>query len=190
MSSIRVSGRKNSGINIAGFDLPSGNLLFCHCYNCCSLIDGSNVLLVLFPRSLRLILESILQEVFRLQRRTARRLQKFLREKQRRILLGFLLLLFHRTPILSSRFRLLWLLMFQMIGWLFLRIVQLQPYLIRMCLSDTCNHQLLWLCPHHQLPLCLFYPIQLYLKIIVYPPFRTQPLVNYGKLILREIVKT
>ena len=41
MSSIRVSGRKNSGINIAGFDLPSGNLLFCHCYNCCSLIDAS-----------------------------------------------------------------------------------------------------------------------------------------------------
>ena len=41
MSSIRVSGRKNSGINIAGFDLPSGNPLFCHCYNCCSLIDVS-----------------------------------------------------------------------------------------------------------------------------------------------------
>ena len=88
-----------------------------------SLSICSNVLLVLFPRSLRLILESILQEVFRLQRRTARRLQNFLRKQRRILLVGSLLLLFHRTPILNSRFRLFWLLMFQMIGRLFLRIV-------------------------------------------------------------------
>ena len=41
MSAIRVSGRKNSGINIAGFDVPSGNPVFCHCFNCFFLIDGS-----------------------------------------------------------------------------------------------------------------------------------------------------
>ena len=28
-------------INIAGFDLPSGNLLFCQCYYCSCLIDAS-----------------------------------------------------------------------------------------------------------------------------------------------------
>ena len=31
-SSIRVFGRKNSGINITGFDVQSGNHLFCHCF--------------------------------------------------------------------------------------------------------------------------------------------------------------
>ena len=41
MSSIRVSGRKTSGINIAGFDVPSGNHVFCHCFNCFFLLDAS-----------------------------------------------------------------------------------------------------------------------------------------------------
>jgi hypothetical protein len=35
MSAIRVSGRKNSGINIAGFNSQDGeNAYYCNCYNC------------------------------------------------------------------------------------------------------------------------------------------------------------
>ena len=43
MSAIRVSGRKNSGINIAGFNSQDGenNAYYCNCYNCCGLIDSS-----------------------------------------------------------------------------------------------------------------------------------------------------
>ena len=43
MSAIRVSGRKNSGINIAaGFNSQDGeNAYYCNCYNCCCLIDSS-----------------------------------------------------------------------------------------------------------------------------------------------------
>ena len=41
MNGIRVSGRKNSGINIDGFNSQGGVHSFCHCYNCCFLIDLS-----------------------------------------------------------------------------------------------------------------------------------------------------
>ena len=41
MNAIRVSGRKNSGINIAGFNSQGGEHSFCHCYNSCFLIDFS-----------------------------------------------------------------------------------------------------------------------------------------------------
>ena len=42
MSAIRVSGRKNSGINIAGFNSQDGeNAYYCNCYNCCCLLDSS-----------------------------------------------------------------------------------------------------------------------------------------------------
>ena len=42
MSAIRVSGRKNSGINIAGFNSQDGeNAYYCNCYNCSCLLDSS-----------------------------------------------------------------------------------------------------------------------------------------------------
>ena len=42
MSAIRVSGRKNSGINIAGFNSQDGeNSYYCKCYNCSRLLESS-----------------------------------------------------------------------------------------------------------------------------------------------------
>ena len=42
MSAIRVSGRKNSGINIAGFNSLDGeNAYYCNCYYCSCLLDSS-----------------------------------------------------------------------------------------------------------------------------------------------------